>query len=101
MNGDGGVMKYNYEGIRGLLDQIQSQHQKLTQINLDLDDVRKKAQGLWDDKNSAEAFQATYQKWVEGANEVQGVLHAIVNAAQHGATSMEETNNTIAAGWNS
>ena len=94
-----GQIHYDYAGIDSLLQQAKSEQAQLVQLTEELNGVRNQAQSLWEDPQSAEAFQATYQKWIQGSHEVQQVLASIVAAAGSGNSDMQSTNNSIASSW--
>ncbi|MGJ0120373.1 WXG100 family type VII secretion target [Williamsia sp. MIQD14] len=94
-----GQIHYDYAGIEGLLSQAKSEQAQLVQMTEEMNGIRNQTASLWEDPASAEAFQAVYQKWIQGSHEVQQVLASIVTAAGSGNSDMQSTNSSIASGW--
>ncbi|GAB2641680.1 hypothetical protein GCM10027169_07270 [Gordonia jinhuaensis] len=92
-------LRYDYAGIDSLLQQAHSEQSQLVQLNEEMNSIRNQCASLWEDPQSADAFQQVYQNWISSSNDVQQVLQSIISAAQAGNQDMSATNSSIASGW--
>ncbi|GED98006.1 WXG100 family type VII secretion target [Gordonia crocea] len=93
------MIHYNYAGIASVMAEATQQKTQLIQLVQDMTGIKNSTQSLWEDPESAEAFRAAYTKWLQGSEELQGVLGNIINAASQGSDNMNGTNKAIANTW--